>query len=69
MDNTRLAMMHKTYYTDSEDFIPVLHYGEMEIQILDSEYAEMHFNGHTDLHVVIDRTALSRMLKCMDELK
>ena len=60
---------HKTYYTDSVDFLPVLQYGEMEIQILDSEYAEMHFNEHADLHVVIDRTALARMLKCMDELK
>ena len=60
---------HTTYYTEATDYVPVLQYGELEIQVIDSETAELHFNDNRELHLVIDREALERICSAMDSLK
>jgi len=60
---------HVTYYATSTDCTPILQFDECQIQIVDSDYAEMHFDGHPQFHFQIDRENVKRILAFMDSIK
>ena len=60
---------HYTYYATHNDCVPILQFDDFQIQIVDSETIEIHFDNHTDLHVQIDRENIKRVLAFMDSIK
>jgi hypothetical protein len=60
---------HSTYYATRNDCMPVLQFDDLQIQIVDSDLAEIHFDDNTQLHVQIDRENIKRILAFMDSIK
>ena len=60
---------HSTYYATRNDCTLVLQFDELQIQIVDSDHAEIHFNEHPQFHVHIDRENLKRVIAFMDSIK
>lgn len=60
---------HSTYYATRNDCTPTLQFDDFQIQIVDADYAEIHFEHHTDFHIHIDRENVKRLLAFMDSVK
>jgi len=60
---------HSTYYATKNDCTLVLQFDDFQIQIVDSDTAEIHFDDNTQLHVHIDRENIKRVLAFMDSIK
>ncbi len=60
---------HKIFYANENDCTPVLNYDGMEIHIVDSDTAEIHFTDDSSFHINIDRENICRILTYMNTIK